>query len=87
MRTIMFAAASIVALAGPACANPDVPPAVQSAGARPGEPLICKLMYYNGAITMRPICRTEHQWIRSRIRQEAEVREFQIRALTGVGGH
>ena len=84
MRMMMVAAA--VALLAPAAALADPPaPAVESAGARPGEPLICQHMYYDGRIVSRAICKTEHQWIRSRHRQEAEVLQFQIKALSSMG--
>ena len=76
------------ALLAPLAALGDPPkPAVESAGARPGEPLICQNMYYNGRIVGRAICKTEHSWIRARERQQAEVLRFQIKALSTLGGH
>ena len=86
MKKMIMAAAAVALLAPAALADPPAP-AVTSAAAHPGERLICQHMYYNGRVVGRAICRTEHQWIRSRIRQEAEVRDFQLKALTGVGGH
>jgi len=83
----MVMVAAAVALAMPTAALAETKPAVESAAAQPGQHLICQYMYYNGGVVRRSICKTEHEWIRSRIRQEAEVRDFQIRALTGIGGH
>jgi hypothetical protein len=83
----MMMVAAAVALFVPAAAQADpAKPAVLSAAAQPGEHLICQHMYYNGHIVGRAICKTEHAWIRSRIRQQADVRDFQIRALTAMGG-
>lgn len=80
MRIIIVAAA--MALFAPAAALADPPqPQVESAGAHPGEPLICHYYYHEGSLVSRPICKTERQWIRERHRQQAEVSEFQLRAL------
>jgi hypothetical protein len=83
----MMMVAAAVALLVPAAALADAPkPTIETGAARPGEHLICQYMYHQGTILGRAVCKTEHAWIRSRIRQQADVRDFQIRALTGVGG-
>lgn len=86
MRTIILAAA--VALVAPVAAVADSPaaaispaPAIMSAGSHPGEPLFCKYYYFNGHIIRRPVCKTDRQWIRERLRNEAEVNNFQLRSL------
>ena len=85
MRKTVLTIAALVALAAPCAAQPhDAPPAVASGGAQPGEPLICHYYYYDGSLLRRPICKTEHEWIRERIRQQADVMAFQLRALRTV---
>jgi hypothetical protein len=89
MRMMILA---VVALCMPAAAMSDpatVPsaPTVTSAGVRPGQHLICQYMYHDGTIVGRPICRTEQQWIRSRLRQQADVYNFQVKSLSTMGGH
>ena len=80
MRTILVAAA--VALLAPAAALADPPvPAIMSAGAHPGETLICGYYYYQGRVLPRPVCKTERSWVRDRLREQADVRGFQLRAL------
>jgi hypothetical protein len=79
MRMIVVAAA--VALLAPAAALADPAPQVDSAGARPGEPLICHYYYHEGQIVRRPVCKTERAWIRERLRTQADVSDWQIRSL------
>lgn len=80
MRTILLAAT--VALLAPAGAMADPPaPAVQSAGAHPGEPLLCRYYYYEGRLLPRPECKTARAWIRERLRQQADVSDMQLRGL------
>jgi hypothetical protein len=83
MRMMMIAAA--VALFVPAAAQAAPAPTVLSAGVRPGEHLICQLTYHEGTVIHRPVCMTERAWIRVRIRQEADVRQFQLKALSSMG--
>ncbi|HLY05304.1 MAG TPA: hypothetical protein VKR31_06105 [Rhizomicrobium sp.] len=79
MRMIVLAAA--VALLAPAAALADPPaPAIMSAGAHPGEPLICRYYYHEGQVVSRPTCKTERQWIRDRLEVEHNVRALQMRA-------
>lgn len=80
MRTMFLVAA--VALVLPAAALADPPaPAIESAGAHPGEPLICHYYYYEGRLLPRPVCKTERQWIRERLRQQQEVSDIELRGL------
>ena len=80
MRTIFLAAA--IAVLAPAAASADPPtPQIESAGSHAGEPLICHYYYHEGSLIRRPICKTERQWIRERLRQQAEVSRFQLRSL------
>jgi hypothetical protein len=85
MRTTILTLASVMAFIAPCAAQPhDVSAAVESAAARPGEALICQYYYYQGTLIRRPICKTEHEWIRARLQQQAEVADFQLRALRTV---
>ena len=80
MRTIILAAA--VALLTPAAALADPPaPAVESAGAHSGESLICRYYYFDGQVIRRPVCKTDRQWVRERLREQADLNAFQLRAL------
>jgi hypothetical protein len=82
MRTTILALASVMAFIAPCAAQPhDAAPAVESAGARPGEALICRYYYYQGTVIRRPVCKTEHEWIRARFQTQAEITDFQLRAL------
>lgn len=80
MRTIVLTAVAVLLAPVGAAANPPVP-AVESAGAHPGEPLICHYYYYEGRVLPRPVCKTEHQWVRERLRAQADVSQFQLRSL------
>jgi hypothetical protein len=66
--------------APPETALSHTAPTIESAGARPGEALICHYYYYQGAIVRRPICKTEHEWIRYRLQQQADVNQFELRS-------
>lgn len=80
MRIIIIAAA--VALLAPAAALADAPaPQVETAGARPGEPLICHYYYHEGQVVRRPVCKTERAWIRERLRTQADISDWQLRSL------
>jgi hypothetical protein len=80
MRMIVIATA--VALLAPAAALADPPaPAVESAGVHQGEPLTCRYYYFDGHIIRRPVCKTEREWIRERLREQADVAQFQLRSL------
>jgi hypothetical protein len=80
----MRAVVPVLALLAAVAAQADPAPAVTSAGARPGEALICHYFYSEGMLIRRPICKTERQWIRARLQQQAGVFEFQQRALVFV---
>jgi hypothetical protein len=85
MRTTILTLASVMAFIAPCAAQPhDAAPAVESAGARPGEALICHYYYNEGVLIRRPICKTEHEWIRVRLREQADISDFQLRALRGT---
>jgi hypothetical protein len=82
MRTTIVTLASVMAFIGPCAAQPpDAPPAVESAAAHPGEALICHYYYHEGNLIRRPICKTEREWIRYRLQQQAEITEVQLRSL------
>jgi hypothetical protein len=82
MRKTILTLASVMAFITPCAAQPhDAAPAVESAGAHSGEALICRYYYNQGALIRRPICKTEHEWIRTRIQQQAELTDFQLRSL------
>ena len=83
MRTMMMAAAAAVALVASAAAQADPPaPVVQSAGAQPGERLICRYFYHNGTLVRRQVCKTEREWTRERSQRQADFNELQMRSLT-----
>jgi len=76
--------------AGPAVTSASadpVAPSVTSAAAHPGNPLVCQLVYHEGTVLPRQICRTEHQWVRARLRQQEDVFRFQLQGLMGISGH
>ena len=82
MRKTILTLASVMAFVTPCAAQPhDAAPAVASAGARPGEALICHYYYYQGTVIRRPICKTEHEWIRARLQEQADITDFQLRSL------
>ena len=86
MRTTILTLASVLAFIAPCAAQPhDAAPAVETGAAHSGETLICHYYYHDGSLIRRPICKTEHEWIRVRLREQADISEFQLRSLTS--GH
>ena len=85
MRKTILAFAAVMAFIAPCAAQPhDAAPAVQSAGANPGDALICHYYYHQGTLIRRPICKTEHEWTRTRLQAQAEITDFQLRSLRGT---
>jgi hypothetical protein len=76
----MILAVALVCAPLAALADPPAP-AVESAGAHPGEPLICHYYYHEGQLIRRPICKTERAWIRYRLEQQADINQAQLRSL------
>ena len=87
MRTMILVLVPTLALLAPLSTQADPAPAVESAAARPGEALICRYFYHEATLIRRPICKTEHQWIRNRLQQQAGIIAFQQRALVFVPRH
>jgi hypothetical protein len=79
MRMIIAAAA--LALLAPAAALAESPaPAIVAAGAQ-GQPLVCRYYYHEGQVIRRPVCKTEHEWIRDRLREQQDISQYQLRGL------
>ena len=85
MRTIIVATAVVLFMPAAALSDPPAPQ-VESAGVHAGEPLICHYYYHEGSLVRRPICKTERQWVRDRLRAQTEVSDFQLRALRAAAG-
>ena len=57
-------------------------PAAQQQAMQVSDPVICHYYYHEGTVIPRQYCRTRSAWTRYRIRQQADITEFQMRTLT-----